>query len=252
MSTNILEVDPRSLNRNSWNPNELSRKNYIELVDELRRTKINHKPVICTKEEDGGLLIVDGEWTATAAIEANLALVRVDVRELTPFESRRLTYQANRHGENNPLKEGRLLKEMLEIQEREGEPISIRELAKCMSPMTETFIRNKLIYAELADKAREDPSLPNEHDIARLSVRKVKELLGRGPVKAESEENGAETIAGPGGDSGDDVAPSQLEGSLLLKDGGEIVELTDFKAKFSRWPVERRRAFVEWAAKQLN
>lgn len=241
----IIEIDPRLLKPNTWNFNELSPKNYAELVDDLRRDKRNHKPIIAARNADDSLEILDGEWTWKGANDAGLTIVVVEEVEADAFDRRRRTYKANRHGKENPLKEGRMFADMLRLREEAGEPISIRDLARALAPMTEVYIRRKLAYVELSEKAREDHSLPNDHEIAKLSERKVLELLGRGPAPASP--------AGDGPADADDDEPEPVPTTPAGGGGGQpgdLAEVADFKARFVRWPVEERKRFLSWAAAQ--
>jgi len=150
------------------------------LIHELRAKGINLKPIL-VRDVDGIKEIIDGEHTWTAAKAANLAEVEIEITAADDYEARRLCIRSNLGGDFNPVKWGKLMAEMLEIRH-----CSNVELAKDMG-VTEGTIRNRLLYWEAAKKAAIDRTMPTEAEIAELSIKKLRELLGDEEVSVKTQ-----------------------------------------------------------------
>lgn len=174
---------------NAFNPNELTKSQFHSLVLELRKAGTNHKPVRY-RMANGAREIIDGEQTWRAAIEAGLSEVQIEREDADEYEARRLCVRANHGGKANPLKLARLIGEMQRLDNRKTNSDIAADLG-----VSEGTIRNRLLYLELAERAKKDKTLPTEADIAGLSVRQVRDLLG--VDQEESEGNGAAAAASP-------------------------------------------------------
>src|SRR5205823_783131 len=83
-------------------------------------------------------------------------------------------YKRNRHGRRDPVRQGRVFLEMMKLRE-----LSQRGLADEMS-ITEGTVRNMLMYAEAADLRNSYAPGNGDAEIAKLSVRQVREYLELG------------------------------------------------------------------------
>jgi ParB-like chromosome segregation protein Spo0J len=116
-------VDPKSLKPNGYNPNMLSDDQATQLVDEIKRQGRLLKPVVC-RDDNGQLVIIDGEHNWQAAMVAGLGEVPVEVLEVDDFEARRQTFVRNLSGSWHKARLGRMFAQMLAKRSR----LSNREL----------------------------------------------------------------------------------------------------------------------------
>lgn len=207
------QISPTELIPNNYNPNALSREGAQGLVLELRSVRINRKPIL-VREVGGRLVIVDGEQTWRAANEAGLEKVWIKRVEADEFDARRLTFCANLGGDANPLKLGRMIADMLRLR-----PVSNVELASALG-CSEGTVRNRLLYVELAEKARTDATLPTEAQIAKMTVTKVRKLLGL----------------------------DEKEGAQAGGDEWEKGDAAKARKHYLKLDPEARAAFLAWAA----
>jgi hypothetical protein len=211
-------LPPLALKPNKYNPNSLTKTQREKLVNEMRRTGTNKK-AIRYRMVNGENEIIDGEQTWLCAQEAGLSEVLCQREEADDFEARKLTFQANIQGDMNPLKLGRMIEQMLTLR-----PMSNVDLAAQLG-CTEGTIRNRRLYAVLADKAKLDPSLPTESQIGKMNLRAVRKALG---------------LEGDGGEKPTDNGTEDYEKSPLAK----------AKRAFEKIPEEARSAFISWATGQ--
>lgn len=207
-------ISPAELHPNDYNPNALGREGAQGLVLELRAVRVNRKPIL-VREVGGRLVIVDGEQTWRAANEAGLEKVWIERIDADEFEARRLTFCANLGGDANPLKLGRMMADMLRLR-----PVSNVELASALG-CSEGTVRNRLLYVELAERARTDPNLPTETQIAKMTVKKVRKLLGL----------------------------DEKEGAQAGGDEWEKGDAAKARKHFLKLDPEARAAFLKWAAR---
>ena len=153
---------------NSFNPNKLRNHHYMGLCAELRSEGINRKPIVC-RQNGKRNEIIDGEHTWRAALEVGLKEVVVTIKKnCSDYDARRLCIVSNIAGEPDPLKLGRVLRQMLDAKpsltfEQVGKDVSIKK----------GKVAYLLQYAELA---RVRPDL--ESEVPGMTVRKVRALLG--------------------------------------------------------------------------
>jgi len=174
---------------NAFNPNELTKGQFQSLVLELRKAGTNHKP-IRYRMTNGAREIIDGEQTWRAAIEAGLLEVQIEREDADEYEARRLCVRANHGGKTNPLKLARLIDDMRRFDKKKSNCDIAADLG-----VSEGTIRNRLLYLDLAERAKKDKTLPTEAQIAALSVRQVRDHLG--VDRDEGEGEGAPPPAGP-------------------------------------------------------
>jgi ParB-like chromosome segregation protein Spo0J len=162
------------LQASPWNPNVLTDEAQAQLTAEVRRLGRPPKPIV-VRAEGKHYVIVDGEHAWKAAREAGLAEVPCEVIEGDDFEALRQMLARNQHGENDPVKLGRLYQEMR--RERE---LSLRALAEEIG-VSEGTVRNFEVYAEAAElrngyaeahpEGREGSA---DAEVARLSVEQAR------------------------------------------------------------------------------
>ena len=162
---------------NGYNPNGMTPEQFQELVAETKHNRGIAKPIIA-RRVNGKLTIVNGEHNWRAAKAAGLAKVPVEIWEIDGFEAMRQTLKRNQHGEHDPLREGLMYQEMMEMKS-----LSIRKLATKIN-VADGTIRNRLKYVEAlelrkacaadrgGDSAEDDQKL-----IAELSLEQVPAYL---------------------------------------------------------------------------
>jgi ParB/RepB/Spo0J family partition protein len=164
-----LDLPTESLQANNYNPNHMTDEEFAELVTEVRHLGRLPKPVIVRPTGPCGYLIVDGEHGWRAAKEIGLSHVACEVVEVDDFEAMRQTYKRNQHGTHDPVRLGRMFRQML--TER---GLSQRALADEIA-VSEGTIRNAMLYAEAAD-------VRNDYAFGELSVRQVRTYLSLEPI----------------------------------------------------------------------
>ncbi len=105
------------LSANDYNPNHMSDEAFAELVAEVRHLGRLPKPVVVRPNGDG-YMIVDGEHGWRAALETGLTDVPCEVIDADDFESMRQTYKRNQHGTHDPVRLGRMFRQMTEARGR--------------------------------------------------------------------------------------------------------------------------------------
>jgi ParB/RepB/Spo0J family partition protein len=168
-TTTMLSVE--RLRPNGWNPNQMTEEQFAELVEEIRHLERTPRPVVVRPAEQGAFSIVDGEHNWRAAREAGLEEVPCEVIEVDDFEAMRQTYKRNLHGSHNPVRLGRLFREMMAAR-----GLSRRSLGTDIN-VSEGTIRNALAYADAADLRNRYAASRRgavNTDVQELSVRQVR------------------------------------------------------------------------------
>jgi ParB family chromosome partitioning protein len=149
-----------------WNPNELTPAEFVALVREVAGRGDTLKPVVVRANGNGRFMIVDGEHTWRAAVEAGFRDLPVELVEVDNFEARRETFVRNRHGRANPVRLGRMRAWM-----KDARGLTNSQLAHELS-VSEGTVPNALLYPEAAHRFPE-----REDEIAQMGVRAVRKLL---------------------------------------------------------------------------
>ena len=173
-----VSLSPDRLHANGYNPNRMGEDAWAEFVAEVCHLGRLPKTIV-VRSKGAEYLIVDGEHAWRAAKEIGLALVSCEVIAADDFEARRQTHKRNRHGTDNPVRLGRMFRQMLEARS-----LSQRALAKEIE-VSEGTIRNALFYAEAAvlrsryAKAQGEDSDEGDADgdVTRLSVQQVRRYV---------------------------------------------------------------------------
>jgi ParB-like chromosome segregation protein Spo0J/DNA-binding XRE family transcriptional regulator len=176
-------VDPKSLKPSGYNPNVLNDDQRAQLVAEVKWLGKLLKPAVC-REDDGQLVIIDGEHNWRAALEAGLSEIPVEILELqaedetrtnfADFEARRQTFVRNLSGTWHKVRLGRMFVEMLNTLRVS----SNRELAQFLG-ISEGTVRNMILYNTAARMCAGRENCPDEDAIAAMGVRQVRELIAR-------------------------------------------------------------------------
>lgn len=180
MSTTLLPAV--RLHPNDYNPNEMTKAEFAELVTEVRHLGRLPKPVI-VRPNGAGYTIIDGEHGWRAACEVGLSEVPCEVIDADDFESMRQTYKRNQHGTHNAVRLGQMFERMMETRD-----LSQRALAAEVA-VSEGTIRNALLYAEAA-------KLRNSYAFEKLAVRQLRAYLAMpAPVRDIWLDSGADLKA---------------------------------------------------------
>jgi ParB/RepB/Spo0J family partition protein len=173
----VVMLPVARLRPSGCNPNTMSVEVEAELAKEVRRLGRVPKPVV-VRAKRKHFEIIDGEHSWKAARECGLTEVPCEVIEVDTFEAMRQMLTRNRHGDNDPVKLGRLYQRMM--GERD---LSQRALATEIG-ISEGTIRNFLAYAEAAKMRNDYAGSPAEGrqesadaEIARLTVQQVRSYL---------------------------------------------------------------------------
>jgi ParB-like chromosome segregation protein Spo0J len=198
----IQVIDTSLIAANSFNPNRMSDEEFGEYLAEVRRLGRLPKPIVVRQNGECHYDIVDGEYALRAAKEVGLEDVPCEVIDADEFEARRQCLKRNQHGRTNPVRLGRMFREMMDLRK-----LSLRELEQEIKP-SEGTIRNALLFAEGAELRNRYAPEGAEDKIARLTVKQVRAYVNL----PESErdrwlDDGADLAAiqasGPGGASQD-------------------------------------------------
>lgn len=183
MEVNLINVTPRNLYPNDYNPNHLGTSKFKMMKNALADNGINETPIVIRPKDDETYEIVDGEHTWRAAIELNLDTVLCELRNYDDFEARVQTMVRNVHGTADIVREGRLLLEMQE--DMGGAPT--RDLSQLVG-MSRPTLQRRLVYGRLS-KLREqhiaentESYIPNDADLGKLKFEDAKELLENGVI----------------------------------------------------------------------
>ena len=169
MATTTLPIE--ALQPNDYNPNQMDDERFAELVEEVRHLGRLSKPVVARPNGDGQYIIVDGEHGWRAAQAAGLTEIAVEVVEVDDFEARRQTYKRNQHGEHDPVRLGRMFRQMMDKHD-----LSQRALAKEIA-VSEGTVRNTLLYAEAAElRNRYAPDRDDAEVVAEISGLNIRQL----------------------------------------------------------------------------
>lgn len=141
MTFEIQMLAADALRPNDYNPNEMTPDEFAELVAEVRHLGRLPKPVV-VRPNGAGFVIVDGEHSYRAALEAGLTEIPCEVIEADDFEAMRQTYKRNQHGQHNPVLQGAMFSRMMAAGN-----LSQRELAKAVE-LSEGTVRNSLEYVK--------------------------------------------------------------------------------------------------------
>lgn len=164
----MLLVD--AVRPSGWNPNQMSGEDFEAYRAEVRLLGKPPKPIVVIREGDG-YIIVDGEHAWRAAKDVGLKEVPCEILEVDLFEAMRQTAMRNCHGENDPVRLGRLYDRMLKARN-----LSNRALAAKLR-ITEGSIRNQLKYAEAADMRKHYAPDDADERISKLTVEQVRAYL---------------------------------------------------------------------------
>jgi ParB/RepB/Spo0J family partition protein len=143
--TKTIALPVKALRPNAYNPNQLTKSEFSELVAEIRHLGKLPKPVVVRSKLKGKeYVIVDGEHGWRAAQQIGLEVVDCEVIEVDDFEAMRQTYKRNQHGSHDPVRLGQMFTRMLDAR-----GISGRQLAREIG-VSEGTIRNSVNYARAA------------------------------------------------------------------------------------------------------
>ena len=160
-----------ALQPNDYNPNHMDDERFAELVEEVRHLGRLPKPVVARLNGDDQYVIVDGEHGWRAAREVGLAEIPVEVIDVDDFEARRQTYKRNQHGDHDPVRLGRMFRQMMDER-----GLSQRALAKEIA-VSEGTVRNTLLYAEAAElRNGYAPDLDDAEVVAEISGHNIRQL----------------------------------------------------------------------------
>ena len=154
----------KNIKPNNWNPNEMTKQEFAELVKEVKHLGKIPKKMVLRKKGDF-YEIVDGEHSYKALQELGIEEIQEDyyeIVEINDIEAKRQTYKRNLGGKNNPVKLG-----LMFSNAKEESGLSNRELADKLE-ISEGMIRNYLIYVEVG-KLRNDYAT-----IAKLNVDQIR------------------------------------------------------------------------------
>jgi ParB/RepB/Spo0J family partition protein len=175
IQVSMIPID--RLRPSRWNPNVMTAEQEAELLKEIRRLGRPPKPIV-VRARGKRYEIVDGEHAWKAARACELQEVPCEIIDADDFEAQRQALTRNRHGENDPVKLGRLFQRMM--QQRS---LSQRGLGTEID-LSEGTIRNFVMYAEAAtlrnSYAREHAEgrqVSADAEIAPLSVRQVRAYI---------------------------------------------------------------------------
>jgi ParB-like chromosome segregation protein Spo0J len=160
------------LRPSEFNPNVMSEEAFHDFVHEVKQTKRIPKPVV-VRPHGTSYQIIDGQHTWLAAKKCGFTEVPCQILDLGDYDALRETHQRTRHGSNDPLKLGRMFRQMMVVQ-----GLSQRALGKELD-IPEPTIRTFLAYAEAADVrngyAHPKGIKPEEVDrqVAKLTVKQV-------------------------------------------------------------------------------
>ena len=144
---------------------------FAELVEEIRHLGRLPKPVVARPNSDDQYVIVDGEHGWRAAQEAGLTEIGVEIVEVDDFEARRQTYKRNQHGDHDPVRLGRMFRQMMDERD-----LSQRALAKEIA-VSEGTVRNMLLYAEAAElRNGYAPDRDDAETVAEISGYSIRQL----------------------------------------------------------------------------
>src|SRR5262249_50407821 len=115
--------------------------------------------------------IVDGEQEWIAAKAAGLTHVQCELIVADDFEAMAENFGRNQHGTRNPVKLGQMFLRMMALRN-----LSQRGLARAIHS-NDPLVRTYLDYAKAFEVRNSCAPRSAETDIARLSVRQVKEYL---------------------------------------------------------------------------
>jgi ParB/Sulfiredoxin domain len=152
---------------NTWNPNEMTKQEFAELIKEIQHLGKLPKKMILRRKE-GFYEIVDGEHSFKALQELGIQELQEDWYEIVDIddvEAKRQTYKRNLGGKNNPVKLG-----LMFLKAKEESGLSNRELADKWE-VSEGMVRNYLMYAEVG-RLRNDYAT-----IAKLTVEQIRIYL---------------------------------------------------------------------------
>jgi ParB-like chromosome segregation protein Spo0J len=139
----VTMLPVNGLRPSGWNANVMSAEDEAQLRGEVRRLGRPPKPIV-VRGRGKGYQIVDGEHSWKAARECGLAEVPCEVIDADDFEAMRQSLTRNRHGENDPVRLGRLFRRMMRNKRLSG-----RKLGHLVG-QSEGTIRNFVRYAEAA------------------------------------------------------------------------------------------------------
>ena len=160
-----------ALQPNDYNPNHMTDERFAELVEEIRHLGRLPKPVVARPNSDDQYVIVDGEHGWRAAQEAGLTEIGVEIVEVDDFEARRQTYKRNQHGDHDPVRLGRMFRQMMDERD-----LSQRALAKEIA-VSEGTVRNMLLYAEAAElRNGYAPDRDDAETVAEISGYSIRQL----------------------------------------------------------------------------
>jgi ParB/RepB/Spo0J family partition protein len=158
------------LHPNEYNPNVMTEAESAEFAAEVRHLGRIPKPVV-VRPNGVDYVIVDGEHGWRAAIEAGLKEIPCEIIEADEFEAMRQTYKRNQHGTHDPVRLGKMFKQMMESR-----GLSQRAFAKEIA-VSEGTIRNALAYCEAAEMRNSYAPDTAASDVANLSVRQLQKYL---------------------------------------------------------------------------
>lgn len=106
----INYLNPKSLKKNPWNPNEVDPINQDKIVESLRTVKF-FKPILCRELPNGDLEILGGEHRVDASVTLGLPEVPViNLGRITDAEAKKIGLLDNgRYGHDNHEKMAALL-----------------------------------------------------------------------------------------------------------------------------------------------
>src|SRR5262245_44734007 len=169
----IQVIDTSLIAANSFNPNQMTDEEFAEYVAEVRRLGGLPKPIVVRPNGEGRYVVVDGEYALLAAKEVGLEEVPCEVIDADEFEARRQCLKRNQHGRMNPVRLGRMFREMMDLRK-----LSLRELEQEIKT-SEGTIRNALLFAEGAELRNRYAPEGAEDKIARLTVKQVRAYVNR-------------------------------------------------------------------------
>jgi hypothetical protein len=210
-------VDPKTLKASVYNPNQLSAEQQDQLFAEVKHQERLLKPIV-VHDDNGQLIIVDGEQNWAAALRAGLTEVPIEIIDADEFEARRQTYVRNLSGDWHKVKLGRMFVEMLNTLVVS----SNRELAVYLG-ITEGTVRNMILYSTAARLAAARDDASDEDTIAIMTVREVRKLLAWLRGEADEEE-------------GDQPDAAEPEARILAR----------LKRAWNKATEQERAAFLQW------
>jgi hypothetical protein len=140
----IETIAVNCIKENGYNPNQMDKDAFDELVMEVEHLKRVAKPIVVRVNslKPDEYIIVDGQHNFRAAKKAGLGEVLCEIVDIDDLEARIQTYKRNQHGKHDPLLEGVMFADMIDCDD-----VAKREVGRRFN-IEEGRVRRSLKYLE--------------------------------------------------------------------------------------------------------